>query len=248
MLVLFHRENVSLLHAHAIRHHWLCCCCSYSGSDLHELCRAAAFGPVRAAVDEMVAEQQQGKGEAQGGLARSGEATVESNPSGRTSRCLRKLVLDDFLEVIGGGDALTKESAKEYQEALASKRRKAAGSRSNTYRPGANMPDVAWKPPSQGGMGGGEAGAAAEKEADDRGVSDAAEDALRAVLSGSGGGGGEGILAGAFQILPFACCISSGSLRLCCRRHRHRHHYGHCQHVECPSSSRCYRRAAAATR
>lgn len=173
-----------------------CCCRSYSGSDLHELCRAAAFGPVRAAVDEMVAEQQQG----QAGLTRSGDAMDNSNTSSQTSRCLRKLVLDDFLEVIGGGDALTKESSKEYQQDLASNRRKAAGSRSNTYRPGANMPDVAWKPPNQGSTGGGETEADTDKEAGARGESDTAEGALRAVLSGTGGGGREDILTGTYVV------------------------------------------------
>lgn len=131
----------------------------------------------------MVAEQQQ-----QSDLTPDNDET-----SGRASRSLRKLVLGDFLEVIGGGDALTKEASKEYQEALASRRREAEASRSNTYRPGANMPDVAWKPP---GHEPSEAEAAAEGDTADRTASEAQE-ALRTVLGGRGVGVREDILAGA---------------------------------------------------
>ena len=129
----------------------------------------------------------------QEGVVLTPPATDASTSGSRAGTSLRKLVLDDFLEVIGGGDAQTQQAAKEYQQTLAANRRKAAASRSNTYRPGANMPDVAWKPPHQESVNGGEAEEAGP--ANDHGASDA-EEALRAMLNGTEGEKREDVLAG----------------------------------------------------
>jgi hypothetical protein len=148
---------------------------------------------VRAAVDEMVAEQEQEQEQEQ--AQEQQDKVSDQRSSSGSRRSLRKLVLEDFLAVIGGGDAQTKEAAKEYQADLAASRRKAAASRSSTYKPGANMPDVAWKPPTQ--QRGGTDSAAAGEEGEEEGGMDAdVADALRAAMSG-GGAGGADALAGA---------------------------------------------------
>jgi SpoVK/Ycf46/Vps4 family AAA+-type ATPase len=69
----------------------------FSGSDLHELCRAAAFGPVRDAIDD---ER----------LATADGSQVRAGGKPRT-RKLRKLAMADFVAVLDN-EPTTQQQAK----------------------------------------------------------------------------------------------------------------------------------------
>ena len=198
----------------------------YSGSDLQELCRAAAFGPVRAAVDEMVSRQEAANQKEQAAArsekngAAGGAAVVESPAS------LRKLVLTDFLAVIGDGDALTKEASKEYQAELAKNRRKAASARSNTYKPPGSQPDIIRRHEKQAGEGVADAvidehDATTEEEEEEDDVEELGElgeegdgvlpEAMAGLLrelSNGGGGGGFGGEGGGMEALAAAAAAA----------------------------------------